>query len=117
MSVVEKFSRSHVLPDQHRSSQFILTSLVTEKSEKQGRRTYSIVIIFPSLLQDADCRQYGRPMQAVQGAVLAVVLTTGMGLALPQEYLPAARADNSFVSAAERRRQEALQRRELLTKA
>ena len=72
---------------------------------------------FPSLLQDADCSKYGRPMQAVQGAVLAVVLTTGMGLALPQEYLPAARADNSFVSAAERRRQEALQRRELLTKA
>jgi hypothetical protein len=90
---------------------------LTEKSDKQGRRTYPIVMTFPSLLQDADCSKYGRPMQAVQGAVLAVVLTTGMGLALPQEYLPAARADNSFVSAAERRRQEALQRRELLTKA
>ncbi|EIE22643.1 hypothetical protein COCSUDRAFT_63785 [Coccomyxa subellipsoidea C-169] len=56
-------------------------------------------------------------MQALQGAVLAAVLTAGLGLALPQDYMPAAHADNSFVSAAERRRQEALQRKELLTKA
>lgn len=56
-------------------------------------------------------------MQALQGAVLAAVLTAGLGLALPQVYMPAAHADNSFVSAAERRRQEALQRKELLTKA
>lgn len=56
-------------------------------------------------------------MQVLQGAMLAAVLSAGMGLALPQDYIPAAHAENGFVSAAERRKQEAQQRKELLAKA
>lgn len=68
-------------------------------------------------VQDAEHKQHGRPLQALQGALLAAALSVGMGLALPQDYLPAAQADNGFVSAAERRKQEAQQRKELLAKA
>jgi len=56
-------------------------------------------------------------VHALQGAIFAAVLAAGMGLALPQEFMLTARADNQFVSAAERRRLEAQQRKELLTKA
>ena len=53
-------------------------------------------------------------LQGVQGALLAAVLATGIGLAPPAELMPAAHAE---MSAPERRKLEAQQRRELLAKA
>ena len=53
-------------------------------------------------------------LQGVQGALLAAVMAAGIGLAPPAELMQVARAD---MSAPERRKAEAQQRRELLAKA
>ena len=53
------------------------------------------------------------PLQAIHGALLAAAVAAGMGLAAPQDLLPCAHAE----TVAERRKAEAQQRKELLTKA
>jgi hypothetical protein len=61
--------------------------------------------------------EQAQPHHAFQGALLAAVLATGLGLAVPQDFVPPARAESTFVTAAERRKLEAQQRKELLLKA
>ena len=53
-------------------------------------------------------------LHGVQGALLAAVVAAGIGLAPPGQFMPVAHAD---MSAPERRKLEAQQRRELLAKA
>lgn len=68
-------------------------------------------------MQGGEHKEQSQPLQALQGALLAAMLSAGMCLAMPQEFAPTARAETAFMSTAERRKLEAQQRRELLQKA
>ena len=58
-------------------------------------------------------QQQRQPLQAIHGALLAAAIAAGMGLAMPQDLMPSAQAE----TVAERRKAEAQQRKELLSKA
>ena len=68
-------------------------------------------------MQDGEPKKQSQPLQAMQGAILAAMFSAGVCLGMPQGVMPAARAESTFATTAERRKFEAQQRKELLQKA